>query len=105
MNILLPLILCLSWLTIAIAPAGRLAIEDEQKGVPDDKKRGTSICPTFPVIPLILWGIAWILDRVISPWGARIFITLHLVLFIFALFILIRDITQLRKFKKAKATN
>src|SRR5262245_50700858 len=71
MSALLPIILFLSWFAFVLAPQGKKAIDDERNGVPKDKRQRTSILPGFPLMPLFFWGLAWLLDRVISPWGSR----------------------------------
>jgi hypothetical protein len=79
MRILLPFVTFLSWFTFLLVPAGKLAIEDELKNVPKDKRRGTSILPGFPVFPLVAWAGALAVDHFFSvgivdffwnPWGA-----------------------------------
>ena len=102
MKILLPVILLLSWFFFALTLQGKIAIEDEMNGIPKDKRRGTSILPLFPIIPLVLWSIAWLLDRVISPWGSWSFLILHSILLLASIFIITRDTFRLRRIIKSK---
>ncbi len=48
-----------SWLVFVIAPAGRLAYLD--RGLPTTKRRGVSIFPGWPVLPMLLSAPALIL--------------------------------------------
>jgi hypothetical protein len=103
MSIALPLVLLVSWFAFVLMPAGEKAIEDEQRGVPEDKRQGTSIFPGFPIMPLAFWAIAWLLDRFVAPWGSRAMLILHLALLLFSVFIIVRDVVRLRKIIRTKA--
>lgn len=41
-----------SWFFAAIAPAARMAFED--RDLPQEKRRGTSIFPLWPLMPLLM---------------------------------------------------
>ena len=103
MSVLLPIVLFISWFLFTITPAGKLALEDEINGVPPDKRRGTSIFPGFPVVPLVLWGVARLIDQVMSPWGTNSFLLVHLVLLSISVFIITRDVLRLREIRKTNA--
>lgn len=96
-NVLLPVIIFVSWLAFVLVPAGRLAIEDAQTRIPDDKRRGTSIFPGFPLFPLMAWGAALACDQFISAWGNWLFLVAHLVLLSISVVIIVRDLLRLRK--------
>jgi hypothetical protein len=99
MNIILPVVIFVSWLAFAVAPAGKLAIEDEQNKVREDKRRGNSILPGWPLFPLVVWGVAIAVDHLIPPWGAGTFLGLHVVLLAVSVWIIVRDILRLRKLR------
>ncbi|MFA5205145.1 MAG: hypothetical protein WC708_12160 [Lentisphaeria bacterium] len=103
MNILLPIIIFLAWLAALVVPAGQLAIEDAKRGVPKDKRRGTSIMPLFPTIPLAMWGAAWLLNRRFPIWGSQIMLWLHVAILLLALVFIIRDILKLRTIERGNA--
>lgn len=103
MSILLPVVLFFSWLVFVFVPAGQLAIEDEQNGVPANKRRGTSIFPGFPVMPLIFWGTAWLIDLVVAP-GSRIILVLHVILLIVSVIVIIRDVVRFRRIRREEDT-
>ena len=54
--------------------------------------------PIFPVAPLILWGIALLLD---SPWRT-LFLVAHLLLLFVCAVIIVRDIFRLRKITRTR---
>ena len=91
MNVCLPIVLFLSWFVLVITPTGKLAIEDVKAGVPEDERRGVSIMPGFPLFPLFFWGLAYGIDRFIHPWGSISILVLHIVAFIWAIVVLLRD--------------
>ena len=99
MNIILPVVIFVSWFTFFIVPAGKLAVEDALNNVPKDKRHGTSILPGFPIFPLIAWGIAIAIDHFIHPWGLRIILEIHVALLLISLLIITRDALQLRKIR------
>jgi hypothetical protein len=103
MSVFVPVILFVSWLAFFLVPVGRLAIEDPLAGIPKNQRRGTSILPGFPIIPLVLWGLAWLLDRIVSPWSTLAFVCLHALLLGVSLLIIIRDILRLRRISQPKA--
>ena len=102
MNILLPVIIFAAWFAASVAPAGSKAIDDAKRGVPEDKRRGTSIMPLFPVLPLMMWGAAWLINRVLSPWGTWGMLWLHLAVLLVSLAIIVRDILRLKAVKLSR---
>lgn len=103
MNILLPVIIFLAWFTASVAPAGSKAIEDAKRGVPEDKRQGTSIMPLFPVLPLMMWGIAWLINQVASPWGTWGMLWFHLAILLVSFAIIVRDILRLKAIEMKRA--
>jgi hypothetical protein len=99
MSIILPIVIFVSWFAFLLVPAGRLALEDEQKNVPKDKRRGTSILPGFPIFALIAWGAALAVNYFIPPWGLWIFLAIHGVLLAVSLCVIARDMLRLRRIK------
>jgi len=102
MTILLPTVLFLSWLAFVLVPAVKLAIEDEINEIPEQQRRGTSIMPVFPILPLILWGIAWLLNRMIASWTTWCILIGHLLLLAASAIILARDTLRLREIARKK---
>jgi hypothetical protein len=99
---LLPVVLFLSWFAFVLTPVWEKAIEDERNSVPESERCRTSIFPGFPVMPLLFWGLAWLLDRIISPWGFRSILILHLILLVVSVFVIVRDVLRLRRITKTK---
>ncbi len=99
MNIILPVVIFVSWFAFVLVPAGRLAVEDARNNLPKDKRRGTSILPGFPVLPLIAWGGAVAVDYFIAPWGSWTFLGIHGVLLLISLSLIIRDVLRLRRIR------
>ena len=56
------------WCLWTVAVAQRAA-EDVRRGTPEGQRGGVSILPVIPAFPVVLWGIAWLIDRAIDPWG------------------------------------
>ncbi len=98
--ILLPVIL-LAWFLASIVPAGRLAIEDELRGVPSDSRRGVSIMPIFPVLPLIIWGIGWASTVLISGIVSGVLLYSHIALAVVSGLLVLRDLIRLRRIRVA----
>lgn len=66
---LLALFILVVWCLWAVAAAAQCAAEQARHGVPEGQRSGVSILPVIPVFPMVLWGIAWLIDRAASPWG------------------------------------
>jgi len=99
MNIVLPIVIFVSWFAFVLVPAGKLAIEDAQNNIPEEKRRGASILPVFPFFPLIAWGVAVGVDHLIPPWGSWTFLVIHGVLLVISTSMIIRDILHLQRIK------
>ena len=97
MEIILPITLFVAWFAILFAPLGKLAIEDIKTGVPEDQRRGVSILPGIPVCPLFFWGLSYAIDAFIPPWGTLSMLVVHIILFIVAAYVIIRDILIMKR--------
>ncbi|MES2694445.1 MAG: hypothetical protein V4773_13300 [Verrucomicrobiota bacterium] len=97
MTLLLPIVLFLAWITIILAPAARLAVEDARAAVPETKRRGVSIFPGIPVMPLAMWGLAALLDMIIGPWGSICLLWLHVAALFVASSLITHDIFSLKR--------
>lgn len=96
--LLLPVIL-IAWLLAIITPAGRLAIEDETNGVSEDQRRGTSIMPVFPILPILIWGLGWAGASYVSPRIPQILLISHLILMLVSAVMIISAEIRLRRMK------
>ena len=96
--LLLPVIL-VAWLLAIITPAGRLALEDEMNGVSEDSRRGTSIMPVFPFLPIVIWGVGWVGASYLSPRIPGFLLASHLILMMVSALIIVRDVIRLRRMK------
>jgi hypothetical protein len=99
MNIILPIVIFVSWFAIILVPVGEKAIEDARNNVPEDKRHRTSILPGFPLFPLIAWGVAVIIDHYYYPWGSWTFLGIHGALLVISLSIIVRDVLRLRRIR------
>ena len=97
MEIILPITLFIAWFAIVLAPLGQLAIEDIKAGVPEDRRRGVSIFPGIPVCPLFFWGLSYAIDVFFPPWGTLSILVGHIIVFIIAAYVIIRDILILKR--------
>ena len=60
--------LLLSWCIIIIAPGFKTAYDD--RDLPEDKKRGVSIFPGVPFMPILVGIVAYFSNRYLSTWIA-----------------------------------
>ena len=84
------------WSLWVVACAGEAAVRDARRGIPEGKRGGASIVPFIPVFPLAFWGLAWIIDRVVSPWGSIIVGGAHVVFVILLIVSIVRYLRHLR---------
>lgn len=99
MQALLLLVILIAWLLAIITPAGRLALEDEVNGVSEDRRRGTSIMPVFPFLPIIIWGAGWVSASYISPRIPGLLLISHLILMLVSALVIVRDVIRLRRLR------
>ena len=59
--------------------------------------------PLFPIVPLLMWGASWLINRWFSPWGTRGVLWLHGGILVLSLAIIVRDILRLRAITKMGA--
>ena len=102
MTILLPLLLFCTWLAIVVAPLFEYAVEDARAGVPEDSRRGVSIFPGNPFMPLLFWGLAYGIDLFFSPWGTITIGGMHAIALAWAIFVIVRDIIVVRRIEAGK---
>src|SRR5262245_58599294 len=79
---LLLILVTIVWVLLMMASMARLAMEDARRGVPENERRGVSCLPVFPVVPLVMWGVALLIDLIAEPWGTWIIVSLHTVLLV-----------------------
>ena len=92
----LPVFLFLVWFVWVIACAGETAVSNARRGIPEGRRGGASFFPGIPVFPLVFWGVAWIIDSVVSPWGSSIVGGAHVVFLILLIVSIVRDLRYLR---------
>ncbi len=66
---ILPVLIFLVWILWVAACAEESNLRSAKEGRPPSERPGTSILPGFPLFPLAFWGIAWVVDRFVEPWG------------------------------------
>ena len=93
---LLPVLIFLVWFVWIGACGLGVAVEDARRGVPEGERRGTSIFPGMPFFPLVFWGIAWAIDRVLDPWGSILIGAFHVVYGVVLVVSIARDVRTLR---------
>lgn len=95
MSIMLPVLIFLAWLAFLVMPAGKLAIEDAQN--PSlIKRRGVSIFPGIPLLPLVMWSGSILLAHFLSPLVLLISLSLHGLLLLVCGFLIVRNILAVR---------
>jgi|GEM_PF-4171913 len=99
MQALLLLVILIAWLLAIITPAGRLAIEDEMNGISADQRRGTSIMPVFPILPVVIWGLGWVGATYVSPRIPELLLISHLILIVFSAILILGAVIRLRRMR------
>lgn len=87
------------WCLWALATAARRTVADARR-MPEGQRGGVSIFPVIPMFPLMLWGCAWLLDRVVSPWGTWFIGSAHAVFAVAMGVSVVRDWRCLRSLDK-----
>ena len=77
---LLPVFIFFVWALWIAACAVQAAVKDARLGIPAGERRGTSVFPGMPLFPLAFWGIAWIIDLALRPWGSVLVGAFHVIL-------------------------
>ncbi len=88
--------LLLSWCIIVIAPGFKTAYDD--RDLPEDKKRGVSIFPGIPFMPIFVGIIAYLSNRYLSTWIAIGILAVNAAL---AAWALVYGVYWLRKWRKS----
>jgi hypothetical protein len=90
----LAIIITIAWLLWIVASLLSLEADKRQmKRLPD---AGVSILPVIPVFPMLLFGIAWVIDRYALPWGTRIIGGVHLLLIAIYTIGIIQEVLRIR---------
>ena len=90
-----PFLLAVWFLWVYACAVGRAA-DGARRGIPEGKRGGTSIFPFIPVFPLAFWGIAWVIDRIASPWGTVGVGAAHVVFAGVLVVTIVRDLRDIR---------
>jgi hypothetical protein len=99
---LLLLVVSLTWCLWVVAAVEGRAAADAAKRTPSDKRGGVSILPVIPLFPLVLFGVAKVVDIIADPWGTRVIVILHLLLALALLTSVARDVGRLRSHTRPK---
>jgi len=84
------------WCLWAVAATAQVAVENARRPLPDGQRSGMSPAPVIPIFPLVLWGVAILIDLVVDPWGTIIFGSLHAVFAAILVVSIVRDWRRLR---------
>ena len=85
---MLPLFLFCVWALVAFLPV----LEKRSKNQPG----GVSILPAFPVMPLLAWGLAALLDKVHPNLGYYVVGGLHVILAVLAAVYTVKYVYQIK---------
>ena len=95
MEILTIFIIIISWCFIVIAPSAKKAYENELNK--SEIKRGTSIFPGIPVMPILAIMIMYASNYYFESVGTYVLLILHMLFFIVALASIIYWTIKLRR--------
>jgi hypothetical protein len=87
-----------SWLFVVVAPLARLVLED--RNVPERKRRGVSILPGWPLMPILFLAPMPFLGA--RHLVLRIIAIVHVVLLVWALGYIVYWVNRARREKKAR---
>jgi hypothetical protein len=93
---LLLLFIFVVWCLWAAAATAQVAADNARHPLPDGCERGLLVVPVIPVLPLMLWGAAKLIDLIADPWGTMIVAWFHAVLAVVFVISIARDIIRLR---------
>ena len=93
---LLLLFIFFVWCLWAVAAAAQLAVEDARRPLPNGARRNLSVVPVLPVYPLILWGVAVLLNTVWDQCGTILVGCLHALFAMVLVVSIARDWWRLR---------
>lgn len=87
MELLTIFIIIIAWCFFVFAPAARLAYEGEINK--SEEKRGISIFPGLPCMPMFAIMIMYVINYFFDPIGTYISLVLHITLFLIAVYSII----------------
>ena len=82
----LPALIFGTWLLWAVASAAALI----RQAAADGRRRSVSLFPVIPVIPAVVWGIAYVVDWFAEPWGTLVIGSLHVVFVVVVVWSIVR---------------
>ena len=82
----LPTLIFGAWLLWAVASAAALI----RQAAKDGHERSVSLFPVIPVIPLLVWGLAYVVDWLAAPWGTLVIGSLHVILVVVVAWSIVR---------------
>ncbi len=85
-----------AWVAWVMAGVAGIALEDARLGVPEAERRGVSILPAIPLFPLVVWGVALLIDLAADPWGTRVVGGVHAAWLVVNAGLVLRDVLRLR---------
>jgi hypothetical protein len=98
MGILTIFIIIISWCLIVFAPAAKLAYEDRL--IISAKKRGVSIFPGLPVMPIFAIVLMYVSNYFYYPIGTYVFLSVHTLLLFFSAVYIMYWTLKLKKHSK-----
>jgi hypothetical protein len=93
---LLLLFIFIVWFVWAAAATAQVAALNARRPLPDGHERGLLVFPVIPLMPLIFWGGAKLIDQLADPWGTVLVAGFHALLAFFFVVSIVRDIIRLR---------
>lgn len=93
---LLPLsiLVTIAWLLWAVGGAAALHADKLENKRPKDA--GFSFVPIIPLFPAIAISVAFVLDKVVAPWGTRAIGAIHVILVLAFLVGIARELLRIR---------
>ena len=93
------------WLLWAVTVCSEKAVKEARKGIPKGQRRGVSLAPIIPLMPLGFWSLALVIDVVIEPWGTWTIAGFHALFAIMLAISLIRNTFHLQSLDKTCSEN
>ena len=89
------------WCVWAVAATLQVGLTNIRDPLPNGQRRGMSVLPVIPLYPVVLWGIALLIDSVRSPWGTRGIFCIHLLFAVVLAVSIVRDAVRLARARKS----
>jgi len=89
------------WCVWAVAATLQVGLTNIRDPLPNGQRRGMSVLPVIPLYPVVLWGIALLIDIVRSPWGTRGIFCIHLLFAVVLAVSIVRDAVRLARARKS----